>query len=662
MNRDHLLPTERPSRRPAAMRRLLAGACAALLVNGSMATIPSMTAAAIAAPAPGRGISFSFVNAPLAEVVASVVGDGMGRPFTIAPTLQGRITLISDRPLSPAQALAQLDAALRDVGAQAVERERAVQIVPYAPPPPAPPAAVPEPIEEVVAVGAVDAMALLGVLRAMLPPGVSASIAQSGGIRLVGPTADRRDAAELIRLFDTQLAGRSFTMVQLDAGAPADIIKEMETLSRGSGDVQLLPIERAGAILVIGDAGQAAQAVKTIQALDQGGSFGNRQLFIYPVAHGRASDLARVLGGLYGTTLESDRDSAANQMPGLVDPATERGRARSRGGSGSLTGSSIATDNGSGASGLVDRPARTAIEEEALAFGNDHVRIVADERSNSLAVLASRGEWRLIQDFLRRLDVQPLQVYIEATIAEVSLNDRLQYGLQWFFRSGDFTGALSDADNGSVNPRPPGFSGVFDNLSDVRVVLDALKAVTKVKVISSPQLTVLNNQTATLQVGADVPVATRSAVSVVDPDAPIVNNIEFRPTGVILRVTPRANAGGMVTVDIEQEVSDVITTDTSNLDSPTIQQRRVESTVAVRSGETIALAGLIQDRDENGRRGLPILSSIPILGGLFGTKTRLVGRTELLVLMTPRLLSSGDDIKQLTEELRARLSGLPTGR
>lgn len=654
-------PIPSPTNRPVRPRRLLAGSCAALILHAAVAVMPGgIETAALAAPSSGRGISFSFVNAPLAEVVASVVGDGIGRPFTIAPTVQGRITLIAEQPLSPAQALSRLDAALRDVGAQVVQRDGTVQIVPYVPPPPAPPAAAPEPVEEVVPVGSVDAIALLGVLRAMLPPGVSASIAQGGGIRLVGPTIDRRDAAELIRLFDTQLAGRSFTMVQLDAGTPADIIREMETLSRGSG-AQLLPIDRAGAILVIGEAGQAAQAVKTIQALDQGGSFGNRQLFIYPVAHGRASDLARVLGGLYGTSLESDRDSAANQLPGLADPAMERGRARSRGGSGGFAGS-VATDGGTAASGLVDRPARTAMEEEALAFGNDRVRIVADERSNSLAVLASRGEWRLIQDFLRRLDVQPLQVYIEATIAEVSLNDRLQYGLQWFFRSGNFTGALSDADNGSVNARPPGFSGIFDNLSDVRIVLDALKAVTKVKVISSPQLTVLNNQTATLQVGADVPVATRSAVSVVDPDAPIVNNIEFRPTGVILRVTPRANAGGMVTVDIEQEVSDVVTTDTSNLDSPTIQQRRVESTVAVRSGETIALAGLIQDRDESGRRGLPILSSIPVLGGLFGTKTRLVGRTELLVLMTPRLLTSGEDIRHLTEELRTRLAGLPTGR
>lgn len=653
------VPAQSTSRRPALIRKLLTGGCAFMLLGTSLAS-PVLTAspARAFAMAEGRGLTFSFVNAPLAEVIASIVGDGMGRPYSIAPSLQGRITIISDHPLSSVQALAQLDAALRDAGAQIVERDRMVQVIPYVPPPPPPPAPMPEPVEEVVPVGNVDAVALLGVLKAMLPPGVSASMAQGGGIRLVGPTADRRDAADLIRLFDSRLAGRSFAMVQLDAGKPADIIREMETLDP-SGGVQLLPIERAGAILVIGDAGRAGQAVKTIHALDQGGSFGNRQLFIYPVAHGRASDLARVLGGLYGTMPESERDSAASQKPGLTEQSPAQGRNQPRGDTGFASGGTAS--GGGGASGLVDRPARAAAEEEALAFGNDHVRIVADERSNSLAVLASRGEWRLIQDFLRRLDVQPLQVYIEATIAEVSLNDRLQYGLQWFFRSGNFTGTLSDADNGSVQPRAPGFSGVFDNLSDVRVVLDALKAVTKVKVISSPQLTVLNNQTATLQVGADVPVATRSAVSVVDPDAPIVNNIEFRPTGVILRVTPRANAGGMVTVDIEQEVSDVITTDTSNLDSPTIQQRRVESTVSVRSGETIALAGLIQDRDENGRRGLPILSSIPVLGGLFGTKTRLVGRTELLVLMTPRLISSGDDIRQLTDELRARLSGLPTG-
>lgn len=630
-------------------------ATALLLLAGA---VPPLAAQRPRAPVRSAQVSFSFVNAPLADVVAGVVRDALGRRFRIAPNLTGRVTVVTDGPVTPARALQLLDAGLRDAGARLSDVDGVIEVVAWTPPPPTPvvnrppppPPPPPEPTEEVVAITGVDPAALLTVLRAMLPPAVTASLAEGGGIRLVGTTADRRDAAELIRLFDSQLAGRAFTMVQLDAGTPEALIRELGTLG-ATGGVQLLPIERAGAILVIGDPTSAAQAVRTIQALDQGSSLGNRQLFIYPVAHGRASDLARVLGGLYNAETEGEDDSAAAQRPGLVDRgavrAADTGDGRARAGADPSEG------------GIVDRPARVANREQALAFGNDRVRIVADERGNSIAVLATRGEWRLIEDFLRRLDVQPLQVYIEATIAEVTLNDRLQYGLQWFFQSGDFTGLLSDADNGSVATRSPGFSGTFTSGTDVRFVLDALKAVTNVKVVSSPQLTVLNNQTATLQVGADVPVATRSAVSTIDPDAPIVNNIEFRSTGVILRVTPRANAGGMVTVDIEQEVSDVVSTDTSSLNSPTIQQRRVESTVAVRSGETIALAGLIQDRDERGRRGLPILSSIPLFGALFGTKTRLVGRTELLVMMTPRLIGSSADVRQLTEDLRVRMRALP---
>ncbi len=638
------------------MKASSALALAGLLAASSVLPVAAPMAARVAT----RPVRFAFVNAPLADVVAGVVGEALGRPYTIAPGLGGRITVATGQAMAPAAALAMLDGALRDIGARVADDGRTVRIVANTPPPAAapapPPPPPPEPLEELVTVQSVDAASLVGVLRAMLPPGVTAAVAE-GGIRLTGPGNDRRDAAELIRLFDTQLAGRSFTMVQLDAGTPAEIIAEVNAIAPPRG-LQLVPIDRAGSILVIGEATEAAAAVRTIRAIDQGGSLGNRQLFIYPVAHGRASELARVLGGLYGAEASGGADSAAGQRPGLVDPAVAQAPGRRDGGFAD-TSSTGGRGAGGDAGSLAQRPARTASDETPLAFGNDRVRIVADERSNSLAILAARGEWRLIQDFLRRLDVQPLQVYIEATIAEVSLNDRLQYGLQWFFQSGNFTGRLSDASDGSVNPRAPGFSGVFNKLPDVRVVLDALQAVTKIKVISSPQLTVLNNRTATLQVGADVPVATRSAVSVIDPEAPIVNNIEFRPTGVILRVTPRANAGGMVTIDIEQEVSDVVTTDTSTLNSPTIQQRRVESTVAVRSGDTIALAGLIQDRDERGRRGLPILSAIPLIGGLFGTKTRLVGRTELLVLMTPRLLSSGDDVRRLTEDLRARMATLP---
>ena len=189
-------------------------------------------------------------------------------------------------------------------------------------------------------------------------------------------------------------------------------------------------------------------------------------------------------------------------------------------------------------------------------------------------------------------------------------------------------------------------------------MINALAEVTNVNVISSPQLMVLNHQIARLQVGDQVPVAVQSATSVIDPDAPIVNSIEYRDTGVILEVVPRVNAGGLVVLEITQEVSDVVEKTSSTLNSPTIQQRQIESTVAIQSGETIALGGLIRDSRTQGETGVPLLMDIPLLGNLFKTTTDFNDRTELLVLLTPRVLQGAQDARAITEELRQRLSVL----
>ncbi|MCH7796797.1 MAG: type II secretion system protein GspD, partial [Proteobacteria bacterium] len=292
-----------------------------------------------------------------------------------------------------------------------------------------------------------------------------------------------------------------------------------------------------------------------------------------------------------------------------------------------------------------------AIEES----GN--IRIIADETNNALVILATAAEYRMIEATLKRLDITPLQVLIEVTIAEVTLDDDLKYGLQWFFEAGDSAITFSTLASGADAFAFPGFSYFFSG-KDARVVLNALTEITDVRVISSPQLMVLDNQSARLQVGDQVPIATQSAVSITDPDAPIVNSIQFRDTGVILEVTPRVSASGLVVLDVFQEISDVVETTTSAINSPTIQQRSIQSTVAVQSGDTIALGGLIRDREEDAVSGIPILSAIPILGNLFKTTQNIVRRTELLVLITPRVVRDRAEALAVTEELRRRLSTL----
>ncbi|MGI9503216.1 MAG: type II secretion system protein GspD, partial [Geminicoccaceae bacterium] len=289
--------------------------------------------------------------------------------------------------------------------------------------------------------------------------------------------------------------------------------------------------------------------------------------------------------------------------------------------------------------------------------GKREARIVADENNNSLLIRATPENFKKIQSAIQELDVQPVQVLLEATIAEVTLKDELSYGVQWFFQNGSDNITLSDLASGAVEQTFPGFSGIFST-NDKRVVFDALDSVSDVRIVSSPQLLVLDNQTAQLEVGDEVPIVTQQAQGVDGSDDRLINTIEQRQTGVILNVTPRVNASGLVVLEIQQEVSDVVQTTTSGIDSPTISQRRIGTSIAVGNRQTVALGGLIRDRTAQSQQGIPLLSSIPVLGSLFGTTNDVTTRTELLVLITPNVVRDHLEAQAVTDEFRRRFQAV----
>ena len=287
------------------------------------------------------------------------------------------------------------------------------------------------------------------------------------------------------------------------------------------------------------------------------------------------------------------------------------------------------------------------------------VRITSDEVNNAVIVFGTPRDYAVVEEALRKLDVAPYQVMIEAAISEVTLNDDLRFGVQWNFQTGSSNFSYSEGTSAAPTRIFPGFSYFLSN-SDINATLNALEARTNVKVVSAPKLLVLNNQTAALQVGDQVPITTASAMSTENATAPIVNSVEYRDTGVILKVTPRVNEGGLVLLDIAQEVSDVNTraTSTSPVKSPVISTRRVSTSIAVQDNQVIALGGLFRDSRSFGKNGLPILSRIPVLGALFGTHENAQGRTELIVLLKPHVLRTADDARAVTEELRSKLRTL----
>ena len=279
-----------------------------------------------------------------------------------------------------------------------------------------------------------------------------------------------------------------------------------------------------------------------------------------------------------------------------------------------------------------------------------------------MAALTALLLFALIEDALRRLDIPPLQVIIEATITEVTLNDKLQYGVQWFFQHHRDQVSLIQGKGPTPTPAQvfPGFNyTIFNSAGGIAATLNALSGVTHLEVLSSPNLLVLNNQTASLQVGDQVPISTGTAVSTTGGGAPIVSSIDYRDTGVILKVTPRVNGGGLVLLDISQEVSNVNGAALNNpLNSPVISKRKVATSIAARDGETIALGGLISDNNTKMRGGVPILSAVPVLGALAGNRDNSRQRTELLILLTPKVVRNQEEAETVTDELKRKIRSI----
>ncbi|UEM24398.1 type II secretion system secretin GspD (plasmid) [Skermanella mucosa] len=669
-------------------------------------------------------VSFNFVNTDIREAVDGILGDTLGLTYVLDPNVQGTITARSGRPVPRASIMPTLETLLALAGAAITRTDGIYRVEPME----RAVARITPGLVAVTDAQAGRGYGLhiipvryaaVEALRETLAPFVATGrslVADPVRNLLVfaGPGGEAADLVDLVETFDIDwMAGMSFGIFPLRRANPEDVAGELTQIfsqpdgptgttaqegapapqpgSAGAGGVRFLPIQRLSAVLAIARTpGQLSEARQWIEILDLGDDAQDRRIFIYFVQNGRAAELGSVVAPLFGselTTAVPQTGGFPSVSPGFRSRdlgSFPAGGGRRSGGEGFSIDDSDASQlrNGRGTSGLAGngqggptgmiqspRPfpgtAAPSGPGEAPA-GDPEIRIIADEVNNALVILASEADFRMIEAALQRLDIVPMQVLIEATIAEVSLTDQLRYGLQWFFSAGNGSFSFNEtgevfnpqlfANPGQGGPAFPGFNFLYSS-TDARVVLNALSEVTEVNVLSAPQLLVLDNRTARLSVGDQVPIPLRSSVSVVDPDAPIVNDIEYRDTGVILRITPRVNAGGLVSLDIAQEVSDVATNNSSNIDAPVIQQRTIQSSVAVQDGESVALAGLIRDSLGDGVTGIPVLSDIPVLGNLFKTTITQRRRTELLVLLTPRVIGNRAQARAVTDELRRRLNG-----
>lgn len=636
-------------------------------------SVPSPT------PPPGpEEVSLNFEATEIRQVAATILGDILRESFTVHPQVQGTVSLRTVKPIPRKDVLATLEMLLRQNGAALIREDALYKIVP---------AAIAGRGSVTPQLGAVGAPLRPGfnivlvpvkfigakeMARLLEPFVVDQSVVRVDEIRnlliLQGTQRELRHLLETVDLFDVDfLAGMSVGLFPLQGAEVKTLVGELDKVfgptAAGplAGVVRVIAVERLNALLIVTTQPHYLKLAETwIERLDRaGGAAGGTRLHVYPVQNGKAESLASLLSEIFASKSTTAPAQVA-LAPGMR-PAQIQSPAPTAGQPVPATPAAAAP------------AARTSFEGDGSVVSKD-VRVIADKDNNALVILASPSDYEKIESAIKKLDVVPRQVFIEVLIAEVTLTDDLQYGLNWFInaRSGMSMGGSGvlepNVTRGTLNmgglPATPtsavpalatGGLQLINTLGgDVRGVLNALGADSRARVVASPTLMVIDNQKATIQVGKKIPTLS-STQSGVGGTAGVIESVSYLDTGVLLTVTPRVNTGGRITLEISQEVSDSQKTDSSSINSPTITRRSAQSVVTTQSGETLVFAGLIQTSRSFATSGLPILSKIPVLGGLFGTQSYNDLKTELVLLITPKLIADGSQARDALDELRRKM-------
>jgi general secretion pathway protein D len=661
----------------------------------------------------GEGYELNFENTPVTGVAKVVLGDILSLGYMVDPRVQGTVTLSSGRPVPKSDLLFVLESALRLSGAALVRDKGGYIILPGAD------AAGSGTVDSiartepgygitVIPLQHVSAPTVIKLLDSFaLRPGTVRAEPARNLVLIQGSGTDRRTAIQTVMDFDADwMRGQSVGIYPLRNSAPEAIMAELERImDAGEGGlsaslVKLQPIARLNAVMVVtAKPALLKTAGLWITRLDKSDT-ASTGIKVYHVRYGDAKQIAGLLNDIFGGRSGGGLDSASNQIaPGagvaLTSSGSEQqglripgarsapgsspaGNSAGFGGAGGVGGGGIASQGGASdivasRSGPFGRGASSA--GNGSGFGSaasstggagvlPGVRITADTVNNTLLIYANQESYRIIEQTLRQLDRPQLQVAIDATIAEITLNDNLNYGVQFYLKSMD-VGArddkgsigLSTGASALIGRALPGFNLLLGPELEPRMILQALHNVTEVKVLSTPSVVVMDNQVATLQVGDQVPVATATATVIGGAGAPIVNTIDYRNTGVILRVVPRINANGNVLLDIEQEISNVSSAANTGTLTPTVSQRKVKSAIGVASGQTVLLAGLISETTNVSRSNIPLVDQLGALGKLIGSNSKGVQRTELIIFIRPQIIRDGVDAMRVAEELRTKLRG-----
>ncbi|HEV8693942.1 MAG TPA: type II secretion system secretin GspD [Lysobacter sp.] len=646
--------------------------------TGQVINRQAASAAPPALPTTGGGATFNFEGESLHAVVKAILGDMLGQNYVIAPGVQGTVTLGTPKPVSPAEALNLLEMVLGWNNARLIYSGGRYNVVPadqalasgaVAPRTGAPSLARGYEVRT-VPLRYISATEMEKILKPYARPNAVVNVDNARNvISLAGTRAELENYLRTIEIFDVDwLSGMSVGVFPLTSGKANKVVADLEKVfgeqskSPVAGMFRFMPLDGANAVLVITPQANYLDDIQEwLDRIDSAG--GDFQLYSYELKYIKAKDLADRLSEVFGggrSGAAGEGGGAPSMMPGLESVELQSG---DNGSTADIKGTgSTGTGSTGGTGGEMSLGTRQSGNAAVtLQVNGDRVGVSAVEETNSLLVRSTPTAWKSIRDVIARLDVMPMQVQIEAQVATVQLSGDLSYGVNWYFEKAVTDAGLPNAVgrttwsqlSGAVTPTGMAWTFLGRNAA---AVISALDAVTDVQLLQTPSVVVRNNAEATFNVGSRIPI---SSVTV-NPNTSTTNTIsqvQYLDTGTILKVRPRISKDGMVFLDIVQEISAPVGQPDQN-GNVRIDTRKLKTEAAIQSGDTVMLAGLIDDGVSRGASGFPGLSRIPIIGGLFGRQTSNTSRNETIVLITPTVIRNPQEARDLTDEYGSRFRAM----